>query len=259
MTEQFDIPPDPSAADGLAGELGELATAAEWKRAAIVYARVRVQDCQGRPAGETVNPDRLSPEQYAQRGIHGLRSKTTVRAYWRAWDNAVAEGLAQPVSLGDTVELPEAEWSDYYPSSGQPTTPPYYKPLPSLGQPFRPNRRSDFVDDSGDELYLLSDLDPDEAGEDLGLGACPPMVSSIDDDERSSLGSGSRNAGPTPTSQRRNGGRRPKLKPTILTALAHGYLRQLAVEGENAELRDRICELICQLDRQISGVTAEEA
>jgi hypothetical protein len=124
---EFIIPGDAAKADTLASELGELATAIEWKRAAIVYARVRVQDSQGRLAGEKVKTDLLSPAGYALRGIHGLRSKTTIRAYWRAWDNAVTEGLAQPVSLGDTVQLPDAEWSDYYHPSDQ-TTPPYYVP-----------------------------------------------------------------------------------------------------------------------------------
>jgi hypothetical protein len=136
MSERFTIPVDPHAADRVAGELGELATATEWKRAAIVYARVRVQDSQGRPPTETVRSALLSPAEYAVRGIHGLRSKTTVRAYWRAWDNAVTEGLAQPVSLGDSVQLPDAEWADY-PSTVQPVTPPYYRPMPSCGAMIR--------------------------------------------------------------------------------------------------------------------------
>jgi hypothetical protein len=80
-TSTFTIPVDPAAADAMAGELGELATATEWKRAAIVYARVRVQEGQGRPpAAEMVSSDLLTPAEYALRGIHGLRSKTTIRA-----------------------------------------------------------------------------------------------------------------------------------------------------------------------------------
>lgn len=39
--EKFKIPSAAAQADRLAGELGELATAAEWKRSAIVYARDR--------------------------------------------------------------------------------------------------------------------------------------------------------------------------------------------------------------------------
>jgi hypothetical protein len=73
------IPADPQKADGLADELGQLATAAEWKRAALVYARVKVQDSQGRPTTKKVTDDLLTPAEYALRGIHGLRSKTTIR------------------------------------------------------------------------------------------------------------------------------------------------------------------------------------
>lgn len=159
----FTVPADPAAADAMAGELGALATATEWKRAAIVYARVRVQDGQGRPPGaEKDKTDLLSPAEYALRGIHGLRSKTTVRAYWRAWDNAVAEGLAQPVSLGDTVDLPDAEWADYYQYGSQPTTPPYYVPPPSANR----HRR---------DHLALGDF---RGG--LGLGSCPPLASDMD-------------------------------------------------------------------------------
>ncbi len=50
----FTIPSNPDEADALAAELGTLATATEWKRAAIVYSRVRVQDSPGRPSAENV-------------------------------------------------------------------------------------------------------------------------------------------------------------------------------------------------------------
>lgn len=130
--ERFTLPAKPADADNLATQLGQVVTATEWKRAAIVYARVRVQDSQGRPAKEKVKTDLLSPAAHALLGIHGLRSKTTIRAYWRAWDNAITEGLAQPVSLGDEVELPEAEWADYYQPQTH-ATPPYYKPEPPEG------------------------------------------------------------------------------------------------------------------------------
>ncbi len=46
---RFTIPADPDQADALAGELGELATATEWRRAALVYSRVHVRDSQGGP------------------------------------------------------------------------------------------------------------------------------------------------------------------------------------------------------------------
>ncbi len=167
-TERFIIPAKPSDADGLANELGVIATATEWKRAALVYARVTV----GEHGGDRskVNGDlatsKLPTTGYALLGIHGLRSKTTIRAYWRAWDNAINEGLAQPVSLGDDVELPDAEWADYY----HPLTvakEPYYRPESESHE-----RRLDLIAEPLD--------DPDE------LGHCPPLASDLEageDDE----------------------------------------------------------------------------
>jgi hypothetical protein len=157
----FTIPGDPRDADAMLGELGELATATEWQRAAITYARVRVQEGQGRPTAEKATSDLLTPAQYAELGIHGLRSKTTIRAYWRAWDNAVADGLAVPVSLGDEVELPDAEWGDYY-SLQSHSTPTYYRP-------------------SGVE----SVQDLDDTGGAGELGECPPMASNLEEPELS--------------------------------------------------------------------------
>ncbi|SPM43590.1 Mycobacterium numidiamassiliense ORFan [Mycobacterium numidiamassiliense] len=109
---RFVLPATAAEADQLNGELGQLAMAVEWKRAALVYARVYVADSPGRPT-EKVNPDLLTPKQYAGLGIHGLRSKTTVRRYWRIWQRAVEEGNAVPVKLGDCVQLPTVGWDEY--------------------------------------------------------------------------------------------------------------------------------------------------
>jgi hypothetical protein len=158
MSPTFTIPADPRAADKLAGELGELATAVARQRAALVYARVRVQDGQGRPTVEKAKTGLLSPAEYALRGIHGLRSRTTIRAYHRAWSNAVAEGVAQPVKLGDEVELPDAEWDDYY------HVVPDCDPWANTSQrerAWRGHRRRD----------------------DLGHGSCPPRSSDVDQPE----------------------------------------------------------------------------
>jgi hypothetical protein len=175
MSTAFSIPSDPDKADHLATELGELATATEWKRAALVYARVRVQDSAGRPPGKKVTDDLLSPAEYALRGIHGLRSKTTVRAYWRAWDNAITEGLAEPVSLGDEVELPDAEWADYYTPQNH-TTPPYHRPD---GQSVE-----DVLADSvvGESFTVVRDSGVSMRDR-LGTGQCPPLASTLDDEE----------------------------------------------------------------------------
>ena len=216
MSVCFTIPADATAADSMAGELGEVATATEWKRAAIVYARVRVQDGQGRPSQVgKVSSDLLSPAEYALLGIHGLRSKRTVRAYWRAWDNAVAEGLAQPVLLGDNVNLPDAEWSDYYGGSTQPTTPPYYVPHPTAGQPLP------------DELALRG-----ERGANLGLGSCPPTASDLESGERV---------------QRRNGGggHRGKLPSWMALLRVRSAIANISdLEGDDADKQTEICRLI---------------
>jgi hypothetical protein len=133
---RFTIPADPDQADALAGELGELATATEWRRAAIVYSRVHVRDSQGRPTEKVTRDHLMTPAEYADKGVYGLRSRTTIRAYWRAWHRAIADGLAQTVSLGDEIELPSVEWNDYYRPLDL-TTPPaaadYVPPPPNDG------------------------------------------------------------------------------------------------------------------------------
>jgi hypothetical protein len=133
---RFTIPADPDQADALAGELGELASATEWRRAAIVYPRVHVRDSQGRPTEKVTSDHLMPPAEYAEKGVYGLRSRTTIRAYWRAWHQAIADGLAQTVSLGDEIELPSVEWNDYYRPLDL-TTPPaaadYVPPPPNDG------------------------------------------------------------------------------------------------------------------------------
>jgi hypothetical protein len=161
--QRFRIPSDPASADQLASELGELATATEWKRAALVYSRVRVQEGQGRPTSEKAKFGLLSPAEYALLGVHGLRSRTTIRAYWRAWDNAITEGLARPVKLGDEVELPDAQWEDYYHIT--PDCPPWANTAapsrPVEEMPWREPGRSRWRD--------------------LPLGDCPPAASDVDE------------------------------------------------------------------------------
>jgi len=135
VNNTFTLPTSGAEADRLAADLGTVANATGWKLAALIYARVRVQEQNGRPRTEKVNLDLLSPEQFAALGIRGLTSKTTVRAYWRAWNSAIIRGIAQPVSLGDTVTLPDRDFGDFYAlaaaSAGrhEPLTPPAADPL----------------------------------------------------------------------------------------------------------------------------------
>jgi hypothetical protein len=172
MTPAFDfvIPAKAADADALAGELGGLATAVEWKRAAIVYARVLVREHAGRPEEMLKTAHYLSPRDYALLGIHGLRSANTVRAYWRAWDDAITEGLAEPVALGDEVTLPDAEWHDYYtpqaPGSGL---------LPPAAE--QPQRESPHRDETLPRFEMHPHARTSHDG--LGLGECPPRASSM--------------------------------------------------------------------------------
>lgn len=175
---KFVIPASPNEADDLSAELGEIATAAEWKRAALVYARVRVTANGGdrrseatRRKSESGQDDgKITADEYALRGIHGLRSGNTVRRYWHAWDNAITEGLAEPVSLGDEVELPDAEWADYYTPVNPATSPLLLEDEPPA------------------EQIIDSDLSSFESGSYLGQGNCPPMASDLDKGEQDSRG-----------------------------------------------------------------------
>jgi len=148
MNNTFTLPASIAEADRLAADLGSLAHATGWKLAALVYARVRVQEQHGRPRTETVNLDLLSPEQFAALEIRGLTSKNTVRAYWRAWHSAIVRGVAQPVRLGDTVTLPDRDFWDFYAlaaaSAGrhEPLTPPVPDPLAAATEAAAPGPRA---------------------------------------------------------------------------------------------------------------------
>jgi len=148
MNNTFILPASGAEADRLAADLGTVAHATGWKLAALVYARVRVQEQHGRPRTETVNLDLLSPEQFAALEIRGLTSKNTVRAYWRAWHSAIVRGVAQPVRLGDTVTLPDRDFWDFYAlaaaSAGrhEPLTPPVPDPLAAATEAAAPGPRA---------------------------------------------------------------------------------------------------------------------
>lgn len=87
----FTLPASTIGADDALNELGQLATATEWKRAAIVAALVL-------PHGKRKDVDgtsaihRVTANQFSKRGIHGLTSHHTVAAYRDAWQAAVDAG-----------------------------------------------------------------------------------------------------------------------------------------------------------------------
>lgn len=74
-----------------------ICTAKRWERAAIVYAYVG----EGRP---------FTAQEFADIGIVNLSSPGFVQKYRDKWAEAVAAGLASPVSIGDTYALPRCEF-----------------------------------------------------------------------------------------------------------------------------------------------------
>jgi len=100
------IPRTIGAAKRKLDELGELSTATEWGRSAIVATYV-VRGRPGRPANrpETDDSPMESAQAFARRGIHGLTSATTVLIYLDAW----LERFDRP-RPGSRVELPDDPW-----------------------------------------------------------------------------------------------------------------------------------------------------
>lgn len=99
------IPRTVDAAARTLTELGELATATEWHRAAIVAAYVQEREGQGQTLGRTAQ-GLESARDFAARKIHGLKSHHTVLIYLRAWMEQVGK---RPVP-GQEVKLPTEPW-----------------------------------------------------------------------------------------------------------------------------------------------------
>jgi hypothetical protein len=95
--------------------LGQLLTAKQWERAAIVWAFTELGTGGPRTARNTV---RLSIREFAELGIGGLRTQDQVSQYRKAWQAAIDDGQAQPVEPGDEIELPTIPWKDVF---GEPT------------------------------------------------------------------------------------------------------------------------------------------
>lgn len=94
---------------GLKG-LGELMTAQEWQRAAIVWAFTY----EGKNQYACSDVSRHSLSQFAKLEIAGLASRNTILKYRKAWALAIAEGHATDVKPGDLIDLPDVEWKPYF-------------------------------------------------------------------------------------------------------------------------------------------------
>jgi hypothetical protein len=90
--------------------LGELITASEWERAAIVWAFTEDRN----PGRNSSTFGRMSAAEFASQSIAGLTSKQTVVKYRKAWKLAIEHGFATDVEPGDLIDLPEAEWRQYF-------------------------------------------------------------------------------------------------------------------------------------------------
>jgi hypothetical protein len=108
MTTRITIPRTVTGITKRLGELGKLATATEWERAALVASIVRVVGRGGdRRSGEFKRSIAFeTPDQFAARHIHGLTSANTVRLYANRWFDAMGD-YPEP---GAKIDLPDLEW-----------------------------------------------------------------------------------------------------------------------------------------------------
>ena len=110
------IPRTIGAAERKLNSLGELATATEWERAAIVAAYVKPRAGQGRRQPLSIPTEvGVSAKAFADLGIHGLTSHGTVLLYVNAWLNILDEdgnivGQRQRPEPGKSVEIPTEPW-----------------------------------------------------------------------------------------------------------------------------------------------------
>jgi hypothetical protein len=93
---------------GVLDSLGGAIAKGGWWTAAAVYAWTAPGRGGPRTGSEVTQ---LSERAFAELGIRGLSSKTTVRAYRSAWERAIERGWAKPVAPGDRVTLPEQDFT----------------------------------------------------------------------------------------------------------------------------------------------------
>jgi len=107
---KFRIPRTSREVTDKLGELGRLLTATEWTKAALVASVVRLAETRGgdrRSSSFKAGNGFETADEFANRGINGLRSKSTVTLYVQRWLDA-NHGVYP--ALGATVNLPDIEW-----------------------------------------------------------------------------------------------------------------------------------------------------
>lgn len=102
----------PESVEGVSA-LADLKFETEWQLAATVVAWTTTANKGGR--GKTGNQCKSTPvygiNEFSRLGIRGLKSNKTVIAYRAAWEAAGGDMNIRP---GDAVDIPDADWSDYY-------------------------------------------------------------------------------------------------------------------------------------------------
>ena len=106
----MNIPETIEAATEQLEGLGALLQASEWERAAIVYAFTHVSELGGNQHSEGHNNKTLSMNEFAAKGIVGLKTDVTVRKYHLAWQDAIDQNNAAMVTPGTSYILPIIDW-----------------------------------------------------------------------------------------------------------------------------------------------------
>lgn len=148
--------------DALEG-IGQLVTAKEWERAALVYAVTTPGT--GGPR-ELSKSGQLSFREFTELEIHGLRSTSSVAKYHEAWQIAVDEGYAKPSGLRRTMKLPDSEEHPFPPTKPEPPD-AFTETAADRGQVGRPTA-SRSEPESPDQ-FVERDAGPDPLGAPVNL------------------------------------------------------------------------------------------
>lgn len=93
--------------DAEAREVADTATLRGWALAGYVASQVRLGEFGDNQHSEGVSSDTLmTPNQFAAKGIRGLRSKNTVVLYVQRW----LDNVGDPPSAGETIDIPDMDW-----------------------------------------------------------------------------------------------------------------------------------------------------
>lgn len=97
-------------------ELGKWATMSKWAQAAEVWAWVAPgEKGKGKSVVETfvsTSGNKMTANAFSQLGIKGIKSPTSVLAYWEMWQFAIEQGWAKPSVIGQLATLPVVEWDE---------------------------------------------------------------------------------------------------------------------------------------------------